>query len=211
MLENAVAQQTIIFCNSLLLGAVFGVLYDGFRIFRLCLPSGRVFLTIQDILYFCICGVWSFLFLMQETLGEIRGFCLLGIILGAVLYHVTLGVLVMKCASPIIRFFKRILHWLGRIFLLPPLRLLLWISRKIRRFLLWIQGKIKKFFSFSQFHLKRNLLLLYNHSRHRQKGEENSPQPSSKGRLKLFSSRRRKPSGKTKQKRQGKKEEEFAH
>ena len=124
--ENLVTVQTMIFLRALAVGAVLGVVYDLFRIFRMTVRCGTVHIFVQDCIYYFFCGLVTFSFMLSSSAGQIRFFILLGELLGAVLYLTTLGVLVMKVSSGIIRFVRWLLGWIYKLTLQPVFRLFSW-------------------------------------------------------------------------------------
>ena len=117
----SVSAQTFVFLFSCVLGAGLGLLYDIFRIIRLAAPCGKVAVFFQDILFLLACTAATFLFLLRESAGEVRIFILVGEILGAVLYYLTFGTLIMKLSRLLIDSVKRFKAFLIRL-LLPPMR-----------------------------------------------------------------------------------------
>ncbi len=55
----SISHQTVSFLQSLLLGGALGLLYDGFRILRLIIPSGKVISFFLKILSIFSCVVLS--------------------------------------------------------------------------------------------------------------------------------------------------------
>ena len=125
--ENLVTVQTMIFLRSLAIGAVLGVVYDLFRIFRMTVRCGKVSIFVQDCVYYFFCGLVTFSFMLSASAGQIRFFILLGELLGAVLYLTTLGVLVIKVSGSVIRFVRWLLGWVYKLTLQPVFRFLGWI------------------------------------------------------------------------------------
>ncbi len=158
----SISQQTVSFLQSLLLGAALGLLYDGFRILRLLIPSGKIIAFLEDIAYFLLCGFISFAFLLAVNNGIIRAYLLIGELLGAVLYYFTLGKCLYRIADKMIALFRKFLALLYRLFLSPFVRLFRAISHRIRR----IADKVGKNFSKnaikSKYRLKERHRLLYN-------------------------------------------------
>lgn len=136
----AVNTQTIIFLQAILMGAVFGAVYDLFRIFRIAVPLPAGVIVAEDVIYFAFCGFMSFFLAMTVNFGQVRFFILLGELLGFLLYYLTLGVLVMKCAQQIIAFIRWIFQVLWKLILRPVVRLLMWIGKKVAK----IFGKLGK-------------------------------------------------------------------
>lgn len=82
MWEISNLSQITGFIFSCVLGVVFCLLYDLFRAFRLVKAHKTIFVFLEDILYFSLASVITFLFLLSITNGEIRGYILFGIALG---------------------------------------------------------------------------------------------------------------------------------
>ena len=113
-MELNVARQTIGFLLSILLGGSFGVLYDCFRVFRLFILKNPILVFIEDVLYFFICSVITFGFLIEYTDGSIRLYALAGIFFGAFIYYLTIGRIVFAAVKKIAAFIKRCLSFLLR-------------------------------------------------------------------------------------------------
>ena len=106
MWEISFADQTLTFLFSLLAGAALCLLYDLFRIFRLSRNTSKLGIFLEDILYFAIAGFLTFCFLIVRCSGEIRGYVLLGELLGFLICRCTLSALILCVARQIYRFLK---------------------------------------------------------------------------------------------------------
>lgn len=111
----SVSTQCLTFLYACLLGTALGLLYDVFRITRKALPLPAAAVAAQDLLFFFLCAFFSFLFLMAETDGKIRWFIAAGEFLGAVLYHLTAGELVMAVSDVIIGAVRWLLRLVWRV------------------------------------------------------------------------------------------------
>ena len=82
-MENYVSAQLLLFGQSILLGALLGVLYDLLRAFRLRLPrlTGPL-----DSLYCLLCAGTVFFFTLYRAQGQLRLFVLAGLAGGVVLF-----------------------------------------------------------------------------------------------------------------------------
>ena len=78
--------ELFLFGRSVLLGAVMFVVYDLLRVLRRIFPRGIFWVSIEDLLYWVAAALYFFLQLCRENNGIIRGYILLGIILGALCY-----------------------------------------------------------------------------------------------------------------------------
>ncbi|MCI9405290.1 MAG: hypothetical protein HFK04_00020 [Oscillospiraceae bacterium] len=158
----AVNTQTMIFFQSLLLGAALGMVYDLFRIFRVAVPLPSGIIVAEDVLYFVFSGFVSFFFAMTVNFGQIRFFILLGETLGFLLYYLTLGSLVMRCAQRIIAAARWLLRLVARLFS-PVVWLFCWLGRKGKRILGKWNQNLKKAAQKNRKHLQRKRILLYNY------------------------------------------------
>lgn len=159
------AEQTLFFLQAILLGAALGLLYDGFRITRLAVktPDGVVFA--EDVLFFALCAVSTFLFLMRTIDGQLRFFILLGAGLGALLYSLTLSIAVMRVSEAIIRVVKGILRFIFRWLLYPIFRMVYWICLQILRPIRFLGRFFKKSAQRYKYRLKIRRKVLYNQLR----------------------------------------------
>lgn len=81
---------------SLLFGAILGAFYDLFRIIRIFFKCRFWDVFIQDVIYFFISAVLTFLFILFINFGEIRFYILAAEIIGWILYYTTVGNLIHK-------------------------------------------------------------------------------------------------------------------
>jgi spore cortex biosynthesis protein YabQ len=168
-MEIHVAEQTLAFACACLMGALFGAVYDIFRVLRLAIPSGRVAVFLEDVAFFLFCAAAAFLFLLAENDGVIRAFLFAGEIIGAALYALTLSRLVSRGAKPVIGVVKGALRRIGRYILWPIWVLIYRIVELLfcpARFLWKI---IKKSCQRLIFRLKTVRVVLYNHCKGRKK------------------------------------------
>ena len=86
----------IIFAFSCILGAGLGVLYDVFRIIRMVINSKSVAIFVEDVIYFILSGIITFVFVLKINSGESRFYILAGEGIGWISYHLTLGNAIYK-------------------------------------------------------------------------------------------------------------------
>lgn len=126
-----IGEQTRLFLLSLLVGAGLAALYDLFRILRVAFVCGKGLVAFQDILYWLLCAFATFTFVLCLNQGAVRFYILLGEGLGWVIYHLTLGSLVMACSHGVIALARRLAGVVDRCFLRPVRRLLRWLLRPV--------------------------------------------------------------------------------
>ncbi len=143
-----VADQTVTFLLSLALGAIFCVFYDVFRCFHIrCKSWATVF--ISDILFWLIAAVAVFCFFVLRTMGQVRGYALLGVALGFVAGRLLFGNTILRLFCRIERLFCAVLQ-----LLLGPMR----------SFFVFLQKICKKIGRIIKKGLKNLKSLLYNTS-----------------------------------------------
>lgn len=161
-MKEIISAQTMVFGYAVLFGMILGMVYDVFRITRIAFKHSTVVIAVQDIFYLLVCAVVTFFYMLTVTQGQIRIFIFIGELIGWVFYYFTIGELVIGVSSAIIKFIKRLLAFLYKLFILPIFRLIHWFLRLLSIPL----GKSKKIFKKMQrntkFRLKNRTILLYN-------------------------------------------------
>ena len=110
-----IAQQAWLFLYTVLFGILFAVVYDTLRAVRRAVPHALFIIQLEDIIFWLGGGAASYWLMFSSNYGEIRGFCLLGLGLGALVYGCTLGRFFVKGLSVLLRTLIRILAlpWKG--------------------------------------------------------------------------------------------------
>ena len=98
------------------LGIKLAFVYDGIRIFRILISHKNIIISLED-LFFWIYATWI-IFHMQlaQSEGVLRGFSILGMLLGMLLYNKILGERLILLAEKGIGLFKRQLTEAGKVF-----------------------------------------------------------------------------------------------
>lgn len=154
--------QLFVFLTSMLIGAALGLLYDVFRISRVAFFTPSVVIFAEDVLFFAICGVVTFLFGLTVIDGALRVFLIIGELLGAVLYYCTLGKLVMGVSKKIIEAIKAVLRFIARWVLRPVWLLFYHITAIILRPFTFLSRILRKKLQNIKFRLKVRRKVLYN-------------------------------------------------
>lgn len=80
------AEQVYIFFTSVLIGAIMGIIFDFFRALRRKGNTKNILVYIQDIIFWIIIAIIIIVSSFIINNGELRGYMLLGYILGAIIY-----------------------------------------------------------------------------------------------------------------------------
>lgn len=160
--DISVSAQCMLFLRAMLLGAALMLLYDCFRIARIAFPSPAWVVMIQDIVYFAVFALVSFLFFVSQSYGEVRFFALTGELLGLILCYFTLSSVIIASSQTVISVIKKIILLFERLILSPIYKVIYAISRKIIKFVNFLGNLAKKSCNKANYSLKRRRVLLYN-------------------------------------------------
>ena len=129
----SVTEQALFFAGALLMGAAVGLLYDAFRILRVRvhLPLLGGFL---DLLFWAVVTVALFVYTTAAGNGEVRGYLVLAVLLGAAAYFWLLSRWILRLGYHLADF----LGFVWRLVTLPVV-LLLRLGKKFEK-------NAKKFF-----------------------------------------------------------------
>lgn len=107
--------QILSFLRSILLGVLLCVLYDFIKSARLTVDFSDIAIFLQDIIYSCISAFVTFVFLLSVTNGEMRGYVILGVLAGFIIWRITLSRFLCKFLkfifSGVKRLFDVISNW----------------------------------------------------------------------------------------------------
>ena len=101
--------QAILFLIFSLNGIIIGLLFDFFRILRKSFKTSNIVTYIQDILFWIFTGITIILFMYNFSGGCIRLFMFIGMVLGLLIYFLTISKLVINVFVYILNMFKSIL------------------------------------------------------------------------------------------------------
>lgn len=104
-----VSFQIITFLISLLLGGCFCIVYDVVRVLHKFYANGFIEVLVIDIMYWIIITVVSFCFLVIRCHGIVRGYVLLGCLLGFLLVRLTISKYLIKFFSIIFNIIRKFL------------------------------------------------------------------------------------------------------
>lgn len=104
--------ETISFLVFVVLGIIYGVIFDFFRALRKTMKTKDVIVSIQDIIYFVIVGLILLTTMNIYMKDDIRIYNLLSILLGTVIYISVFGNKVMLFMSKMLKMFSKILAFI---------------------------------------------------------------------------------------------------
>lgn len=139
-MNHAITVELQFFMLSILWGAIILLAYDLLRIFRRLIKHNSFFLAIEDILFWVMASVFIFAMIYTENNGIIRGFAVMGMTIGMVLYHYIISDFLVNIITKLIRT------------LFKPFSIAYKFTKK---FFLYIGKKVKKAFLFLLLRLKK--------------------------------------------------------
>ena len=115
MIEN----QAFLFLVFSITGVILGILFDFFRAIRKTFKTSDFWTCIKDVIYSLIAGIIILYNIYFFNNGEIRIFMIIGIIMGALIYTLTLSSIFIKINSFILQKAKFIINFISKIFKMP--------------------------------------------------------------------------------------------
>ena len=115
--------QAYLFLVFSLTGVAIGILFDFFRILRRSFKTMNIITYIEDVLFWVLTGILILYNIWYFNNGEIRIFLFLGIILGTLIYMLTLSNIIITIFTKILRLILTVLK--------VPINTVIVIFRKI--------------------------------------------------------------------------------
>lgn len=138
-----IADQTKVFMLSLGMGFILGILYDVFRVIRLIITDKPRAFIFQDMLYFALCTLISFMFLLGVNNGKLRSFELAGEILGWLVYYFTFGTVAIRFGNLVISTVKKLLNFIFGIIFRPIFKFFFKLVNFFKKILKYFMKKLK--------------------------------------------------------------------
>lgn len=139
-MNEIINMEVRFFLMSVLWGAILLIIYDCLRILRKVIAHNVVWISVEDIIYWAISAVLIFRMMYQMNDGVIRGFSILGILLGMIIYKYSISDYVVRGISFVLNKIKQFVEKVIRI-LLKPLKFLL---GKLKKLIVAIGKFVKK-------------------------------------------------------------------
>lgn len=110
MMWFSLADQTVYFLASIVLGAALAALYDLVRAGRMLFRAGKVHVLVSDILFFALCGVLTSLFALPFNKGSVRAFIVIGEGVGFLAFRLTVGSIFGKFYALLARLLRQFIR-----------------------------------------------------------------------------------------------------
>lgn len=143
-MSQGIVQEVTFFLHSILMGLIITFAYDWILIFRKLFRHGKFWMSVEDFIYWFVCGISVFYMLYRENNGVLRWFAVVGAAIGMLFYKLTIRnrfVSIMStCIHKIMWFVFRVIQ-----VVLKPLKCLFCAIRRCVRFLKKKFKKVKEF------------------------------------------------------------------
>ena len=138
-------QELLFFFKSILTGVFIVFIYDILRICRRIIKHGNIAIALEDLTYWLGIGFLVFIVMYRENNGEIRGYAIIGIGLGMIVYSGSFSKLLVEYSSKIINFILKITRRFIYIILTPIRFIAKKISVKTKKGKKVILKRLKKY------------------------------------------------------------------
>lgn len=139
-MSQEIIQEVTFFLHSVFMGLLITFVYDWILVFRKLVKHGSVLISVEDFIFWLVCGIAVFYMLYRENNGVLRWFAVVGASLGMLLYKAIIRdrfiYIMSTCIHKILWFVFRIIQ-----IVLKPLKCLFF---KVKRILHFIAKKMKK-------------------------------------------------------------------
>ena len=142
-----ISNQALLFLIFSLNGVIIGLIFDFFRILRKSFRTTNLITYIQDILFWILTGISIIFFMYNFSDGSIRLFIFWGLILGFLLYILTISKYIIKIFVFIIQLLKIVIKKLLRVAYFPIRAIKIFIHKTIIRHFYILFLKIPQIFT----------------------------------------------------------------
>ena len=139
-----IAEQVYVFLYAIIGGAIASFFYDIIRIKRRAVKTGVLLVGLEDVIYWFAAAVFLFVTVYISNSGEMRGYILIGNLIGVMLYESLLSKIVIDLSVRFINITKRVIVFIAKI-LSYPFRMIYRILKPLFLLIANIISGISKF------------------------------------------------------------------
>lgn len=146
--------QAQLFLLTILLGGGMGLFYDGLRLFRRTVRHRKLWVQLEDGLFWLLAVFFVFGVLLRVNAGEMRVFALLGLFGGMGLYFLVLSRFMLAAGEKMLSVIRAVLSLLFRVMTTPFRLLWLVFCRPLRKIGGFCEKQRKKLLQSAKFYVK---------------------------------------------------------
>ncbi len=158
----SLAHQTQTFFVSCMIGVGFGIGYDCIRIARKAVKHAAWGISLEDACFFLLAAWVSFYFMLNNNMGEVRGFVLAGELLGLLFYQSAFSRAFLGIGTDVAKVLSRVLKLAEKLIFCPILRIFGGVFALVLIPVKIIKKLVKKIRLRAKIILKRQRIMLYN-------------------------------------------------
>lgn len=115
-MADLIYDEMQLFIVCLLLGVFLAFIYDGLRIFRLFFKHGDWLVDVEDLVFWMFTAWLVFQTLFTYNRGALRGYAFLGLLLGMVIYTLTVSRGLLALAEKLVPGWGKLKAWIKKPF-----------------------------------------------------------------------------------------------
>lgn len=136
-MENTIAMQVYSLVIFVICGIAIGIFFDIFRILRKSFKTSDIVTYIEDIIFWIFSGLFFLFVLFKFNNGQIRSYVVIGLLIGILLYILTISKYFIKVNVTIINLIKRIITY--------PIKLIFRMIKKLLKPFSFVVINIRKY------------------------------------------------------------------
>ncbi len=114
-----IVDQVYIFMYAIIGGAIAALFYDFLRIKRRAIKTNTIIVSLEDVIYWLAAAVFLFVTVYKSNSGEMRGYIVIGNIIGVFLYESLFSNIIIASSVMIINIIKRIILLIFKVISYP--------------------------------------------------------------------------------------------
>lgn len=118
-MNNMVLIQLYSFIIYIVSGIIIGIFFDLFRILRRSFITSDIITYLQDIIFWLGSGFFLLFIIFKFNNGEVRFYIFIGLLLGGLIYLLTISKYFVKINVKIITFIKNLIYKIFKILFYP--------------------------------------------------------------------------------------------
>lgn len=102
-MNQAISVELQFFLVSIIWGALLLLVYDMLRILRRLIKHGEFLVAMEDLIFWVCASLFIFVMMYKENNGIIRGFSIMGMAIGIIIYHFAISELLVGFLTKLIK------------------------------------------------------------------------------------------------------------
>ena len=108
-MNTTITNQIYLFSIYFICGIIIGIFFDLFRILRQSFKTSDIVTYIEDIIFGILTGIFLIFIIFIFDNGELRAFTFIALVLGAILYLLTISRYFIRINVNILTFLKKVI------------------------------------------------------------------------------------------------------